>query len=239
MTRTHDARCKAIADIQGKLREYRLTYGTPDVGRALARIAHAVATLQGHNPLRQGESVECARCGASGSAREVLSGPVHLEPCAWSLFGSVPSKVTYNPRATPEDVSDHERKRAALRPTRRKRSPPRTYSRAPLERAGLARLTDPTPDPSERAVWVVRIYYRSMGGEVLACDSEPMTPAGRDALLSHVRGSEAIACDEYRTDSPRGGVPPKHQPWLRHGARLVILPSQMHADDVSAIEVAA
>lgn len=63
------------------LTEYRKTYGKPCHERQLARLAYLVATKLGHIALRQGESVECARCGASGSAREVLTGPVHHARC--------------------------------------------------------------------------------------------------------------------------------------------------------------
>jgi hypothetical protein len=63
------------------LREYRLAYGKPESGRECARIAFRLASAQGHLPLRQGESVECARCGKSGYAREVLGGAVHLKSC--------------------------------------------------------------------------------------------------------------------------------------------------------------
>lgn len=44
-------------------------------------IAHKLATALGHLPLRQGDAVECARCGESGTARETLAGAVHLYPC--------------------------------------------------------------------------------------------------------------------------------------------------------------
>lgn len=67
--------------VAGLLREYRLAYGKLDSWRECAKIAFRLASAHGHLPLRQGESVECARCGKSGYAREVLGGPVHLEPC--------------------------------------------------------------------------------------------------------------------------------------------------------------
>lgn len=63
------------------LTEYRKGYGVQTV-RELCKIAHRLATSLGHLPIRQGTSVECARCGASGTAHEVLTGAVHLKECA-------------------------------------------------------------------------------------------------------------------------------------------------------------
>jgi hypothetical protein len=73
------------ANLRGYLREYRLAYGTTnDAQLECRRIAHKLATALGHIPLRQGESVECSRCGASGYAREVVGGAVHTETCGVS-----------------------------------------------------------------------------------------------------------------------------------------------------------
>jgi hypothetical protein len=67
--------------IAALLREYRKAYSQSEGARECAKIAFRLASAHGHLPLRQGELVECARCGKSGTAREVLAGPVHLEPC--------------------------------------------------------------------------------------------------------------------------------------------------------------
>jgi hypothetical protein len=68
--------------IAALLREYRKAYGQgSESHRECAKIAFRLASSLGHLPLRQGESVECWRCGKSGYAREVLGGPVHLESC--------------------------------------------------------------------------------------------------------------------------------------------------------------
>jgi len=63
------------------LTEYRSGYGVR-TERELCKLAYRLATALGHLPLRQGASIECARCGASGTAHEVLTGPVHLTECA-------------------------------------------------------------------------------------------------------------------------------------------------------------
>jgi hypothetical protein len=67
-------------DQREMLTAYRKGYGVQTV-RELCKIAHRLSTSLGHLPVRQGESVECARCGVSGAAREVLTGAVHLEAC--------------------------------------------------------------------------------------------------------------------------------------------------------------
>ena len=64
------------------VRSYRLAYGqSSEAQRECRQIANRLASMLGHLPLRQGESVECARCGATGYAREVVGGAVHLDPC--------------------------------------------------------------------------------------------------------------------------------------------------------------
>lgn len=87
MTRTIDTAGTLPPEIRKLITEYRTTFGGPierhrnENERALARLAYRVACLLGHNPMRQGESVECSLCGASGYAREVLGGAVHLNRC--------------------------------------------------------------------------------------------------------------------------------------------------------------
>lgn len=52
-----------------------------DLKREERKLAHAVAAKLGHLPLRQNNSVECSRCGRSGSVGDQLTGAVHKEPC--------------------------------------------------------------------------------------------------------------------------------------------------------------
>lgn len=135
-------------------------------------------------------------------------------------------------RITPEDRADLARKLAALRPTRRKRSLPRKSSRVAIERAGLARLTDRDPEPAISARWIVRIFYRSMGGEILACDSAPLTWSARDALASQMRActSDALGCDVLLADGSHTGTWSDRDSARRadlSNARAVTLPSQM------------
>ncbi len=58
------------------------------------------------------------------------------------------------------------------------------------ERRGLANLAAKRPAPPKSARWVVRIYYRSQGDELLCCDSDPLTRAKADALRTSLNGSE-------------------------------------------------
>lgn len=63
------------------LTAYRTGYGVQST-RELCKIAYRLSASLGHIPLRQGTSVECARCGATGTAHEILTGDVHLKECA-------------------------------------------------------------------------------------------------------------------------------------------------------------
>ena len=83
-------------------------------------------------------------------------------------------------------------------------------------------LADDSPEATSGAVWIVRIYYRSMGGELLACQTAPISGAAASRLESEYAGgpTDALGTDKYRADEP-GRIPP-----LWKGARLVTLPSQ-------------
>jgi hypothetical protein len=114
------------------------------------------------------------------------------------------------------------RKMRALGHTRRHRQAAPNYAkiREATEARGLARIMA-TPSEGER-VHIVRIYYRSMGGEVLACDSDPLTSSEAGALMrEHIDDTRptlaSLGCERYRDGAPRG---------LREGVRLVTLPSQ-------------
>ncbi len=63
------------------LTAYRRGHGV-NTEREQRQLAHRLAASLGHLAVRQGASVECARCGASGTAHEVLSGTVHTTECA-------------------------------------------------------------------------------------------------------------------------------------------------------------
>lgn len=86
-----------------------------------------------------------------------------------------------------------------LRPVRRRMQRPRPDS-AKLEAAGedaiVNRVRPPMPGIAPRS-WcnVVRIWYRSEGGEVLAVDSYPMTIRAAEKLKSDLVNSAAIATE--------------------------------------------
>ena len=86
------------------------------------------------------------------------------------------------------------------------------------ETRGARNLAAPAPSPSKSATWIVRIWYRSQGGELLACDSRPLTRGQADDLAWQMRrnDSDAVDAEVWRVDS-------------RHASdrgRLVVLPSQ-------------
>lgn len=49
--------------------------------RTARKLVHDVATKLGHIALRQGNSVECSRCGDSGTASDKLTGDVFTRSC--------------------------------------------------------------------------------------------------------------------------------------------------------------
>lgn len=57
-------------------------------------------------------------------------------------------------------------------------------ARADLEQRGLKFISGGIDNTAAKRPVAARIFYRSEGGEVLCCESEPMTPAGVDALQS-------------------------------------------------------
>jgi hypothetical protein len=84
---------------------------------------------------------------------------------------------------------------------------------------------DDLPEATPGAVWIVRIYYRSMGGEILACETDPITGAAATRLETEYGGGSCGPSDALGTDKYRAGDP-KHITPLWKGARRVTLPSQ-------------
>ncbi len=95
-----------------------------------------------------------------------------------------------------------------------------------LEAAGHRALTTPLDFPTARAC-IVRLYYRSMGDELLACDSEPMTSAEAKRMRDSLGRSHApnVVPDTDADIFPVGAVRS-----LRRGARLVVFPSQIRSE---------
>lgn len=118
---------------------------------------------------------------------------------------------------------DIRRKLAAVR-TPNKRAP--KIDAKALEAAGERALTRAPAAPLKRQV-VVRIYYRSMGDEILACDTEPMSPQAAQQMRSDVCAHRSQSTETSAIDATIESVDgPRH---LDHNARLVVFPSQMHA----------
>lgn len=95
-----------------------------------------------------------------------------------------------------------------------------------LERRGLRNLTAARPAPPKSATCVVRIYYRSEGGEILCCDSDRLTCARASALMDEMLRS---CCDAIHAEiRPANGFgrSPTGRP---EGSRFVYLPHQLEA----------
>jgi len=106
-------------------------------------------------------------------------------------------------------------------------------ARERFEARGLAAITAVEPS-SAKPTHVVRIYYTSQGDELLCFDAGPMSRAAADSLAHATRARTEVI--DTRLWNP---IP------LPKGARLVVLPSQMHErgeavmDAGDALEVAA
>lgn len=103
-----------------------------------------------------------------------------------------------------------------------------------LARRGRSVLTAELPAPRTTARVRVRIYYRSEGGDVLACDSDPLTPQAAQDLCFAMRREDSAALHAALVDvegREHGAVPKSCD-----GARLVTLPSQGQAPTMREVE---
>jgi hypothetical protein len=115
------------------------------------------------------------------------------------------------------------RKMAAIRPAKPHRDRAPNYARA-LGLAGgrgegnlLSRVL--APDEPWDGSWMLRIYYESMGGDILCFEAGAMS--SQAAISMERSATMALGVDRYRADQP-GRIPP-----LWKGARRVTLPSQV------------
>lgn len=92
-----------------------------------------------------------------------------------------------------------------------------------LARKGRSEL-ESKPEPKKKmAVWIVRVYYTSEGGETLYTDSEPMTYYAAEDIQAHFsRHNTAIAA--YLFNKTTGQIP-------LIGTRGVVFPDRMILND--------
>ncbi len=113
----------------------------------------------------------------------------------------------------------------AIRPQQRRAPQPRpTAARAAWERRGAAHLDAPDApvitDANRRYHrHAVRVYYRSMADKVLCFEAHGLTEGESSELYSECRRSDAYDAQLWHEDDDE-------RPPFRHGARLVVLPSQ-------------
>lgn len=144
-------------------------------------------------------------------------------------------QITWAPECPQDKRDEIAAKMAAIKP-RVRRPISHARARALAESRGERALAKPdSPVPSYGCI--VRIYYRSMGGELLAFDAGPVTYSEASTLraLHDPEGnwgrcqlSDAVGADVYGVDQERD---------LRHGARLVTLPSQMRTEITEMAEM--
>jgi hypothetical protein len=173
-----------------------------------------------------------ARCPTCNSESDDRHGPIALtikvtDQCTLRLAVNV----------TAESREAILRRMARIRPSKPHRDRPVDYVKAlelAEERGEVApaeRQIDPGATPDDKARCIVRIYYRSIGGEILACDSAPLSMSAANALERDMDDvtSWALGTERYRA----GDVGP-----LRSGVRLVTLPSQVR-DPVVVVDPGA
>lgn len=126
-------------------------------------------------------------------------------------------------------VDTLEKLRTGIRPTRKRARPRANHerARAEYERSGADAITGYSTDAKKRPV-ALRIFYRSFGDEILACESEPMTCADAE----RAKGKE---WDRYRWAMHIEIVPAT--PNSMSAIREVPLPSSMREAMASASDV--
>ena len=97
-------------------------------------------------------------------------------------------------------------------------------------RRGRAVLDGPPETPRKTAHTVVRIYFRSAGDELLCVDSDLLTWQGADKLKSALAHSAALRVESYGSLEERVA-------WS--GARVVVMPSQVHEGASASVNEAA
>lgn len=131
----------------------------------------------------------------------------------------------WRPEVTDDQRAQILAKMHAIKPHRRRpRRLDHGAARAAWERRGAACLDAPdvheVPEAKRRSHrHVVRVYYRSMGDELLCFEAHDLTEHAASTLCSSLRGTAETV--SWRSDAPED-----KSPALRHGARLVVLPSQ-------------
>lgn len=138
---------------------------------------------------------------------------------------------------------------AAVRPLRRAGRPSPERARAVFEAAGARALAeDDRSAASASARWLVRVYYRSAGGEILCFDAGPFARQTADRVAGlHAARQIFVEKRDRRTGAGMYQDHPDDPPSAEvlrvadagaiapgHSARLVVLPSQVAA---AALEI--
>ncbi len=143
--------------------------------------------------------------------------------------------VTFASGVTPEDKARVLASVAKIATERRSAPRRRVKSR---EAAGERALAATLPDAGDRPC-IVRITYRSMGDEMLACDSEPMTPVAARRMAREINGRGRGRTRTAVVESSAEVFPVDGIKSLARGVRLVVFPSQIRTNAPQIDEVAA
>lgn len=126
-----------------------------------------------------------------------------------------PCTIRWSPTSTPETRAGLLAKMRHIPKHRARPAVNHDRARSLADRHGAAILEGTTDAPPASARCMVRVYYRSMGGEILAFDAGPMTPNAADRMQRQC--TEALDTDRFALGESKS---------LMRGARLVVLPSQ-------------
>lgn len=127
--------------------------------------------------------------------------------------------VRWDAGVSPQARAKLREKIRAVKPIRARRVPTHIKARELNEARGLKAIQGPEGGCGQP--WIVRIYYRSMGGEILAFEARGLSTVAAEALYAeHQDLSDALGAQKFREDRP------DKAPDLWSGARLVVLPSQ-------------
>lgn len=140
-----------------------------------------------------------------------------------------PYQITWNLQCPQDKRDEIAAEMDSIKPTRAKRPISHARARAAAEARGAAAILKPdATEPHERASMWIRVYYRSVGGELLAFEHGPMRSGDLRRCRDSLQNSDSLGYDVWQGSELRP---------VRSGARVVVLPSQMRTEITEMAEM--